>query len=168
MSFTERLDFLINKHDVTHKDIEEKTGVSAGNISHYRTGKSKPGFDAIIALAKFFNVTTDWLLLGRELGEYQQHPGRVNHSEEKPAPGIVQAPRTARISAVQAAIDEDPAFAEWIDILLKLSPDARAMLLNINRPNLINTSASNPGNAPSTSTNTDVAEQHAAAKSDIA
>lgn len=62
MSFTDRLQYLIDKSDITHKEIEQNTGVK--NISHYKSGRVKPSYDAIIALADFFDVTTDWLLKG--------------------------------------------------------------------------------------------------------
>ncbi|MBU2699113.1 repressor LexA [Sporomusaceae bacterium BoRhaA] len=62
MSFNDRLKYLINKSGLTHKEIEENTGVK--NISHYKSGNVKPSYDAIIALADFFGVTTDWLLKG--------------------------------------------------------------------------------------------------------
>ena len=64
ISFTERLTYLIKESGISHTTIFEKTGISTGNLSSYRSGRVKPSFDAIIALADFFNVSTDWLLKG--------------------------------------------------------------------------------------------------------
>lgn len=64
MTFEERLIDLIKKSGLSHKEIAERTCVSAGNVSNYRTGKVRPSFEAIIDLAKLFGVTTDYLLLG--------------------------------------------------------------------------------------------------------
>lgn len=65
MLFHERLDNLISESRLTHKQIEQRTGIAAGNISHYRNGKIKPSFDAIIELSKLFNVSLDYLILGK-------------------------------------------------------------------------------------------------------
>ena len=62
MSFIDRLQSLLDKNNLTHKEIEEKTGVK--NISHYKSGRVKPSFDAIVSLSDFFEVSTDWLLKG--------------------------------------------------------------------------------------------------------
>jgi len=148
MSFSERLHFLLEKSQLTHKEIEEKTGIAAAAISHYRKGKSKPGFDGIIALAELFNVTTDWLLLGREPSEYQQHPGHVNRSNEQ---------------------ESDPDLKEWISFFYSVPPDARPLLIGTVRTIVQNSypASSNPNNAPSTSPNTGD-DENAATKSDIA
>ena len=66
MSFEKRLDQLITESGLSYKEIASKTSIKAGNISHYRLGKVKPSFNAIIDLANLFNVTTDYLLLGKE------------------------------------------------------------------------------------------------------
>ena len=63
-SFTERLIYLIKESGTSHTTIFEKTGISTGNLSSYRSGRIKPSFDAIVALSDFFNVSTDWLLKG--------------------------------------------------------------------------------------------------------
>ncbi|HWR43388.1 LexA family transcriptional regulator [Sporomusa sp.] len=63
-SFTERLIYLIKESGASHTTIFEKTGISTGNLSSYRSGRVKPSFDAIVALSDFFNVSTDWLLKG--------------------------------------------------------------------------------------------------------
>jgi repressor LexA len=63
-SIAERLEYLITKYNVKHREIHEATGISVGNISSYRSGNMKPSADNIISLAKFFKVSTDWLLTG--------------------------------------------------------------------------------------------------------
>ena len=63
-SFVERLIYLIKESGASHTTIFEKTGISTGNLSSYRSGRVKPSFDAIVALSNFFDVSTDWLLKG--------------------------------------------------------------------------------------------------------
>ena len=43
-------------------ELAKATGLSQKSISNYETGKTNPDSYAIIKLAAFFNVTTDYLL----------------------------------------------------------------------------------------------------------
>ena len=43
-------------------DVAQKTGIDQKTLSNYETGKTNPDSFAIIALADFFHVTTDYLL----------------------------------------------------------------------------------------------------------
>ena len=43
-------------------DVAAATGIDQKTLSNYETGKTNPDSFAIIALAKFFGVTTDYLL----------------------------------------------------------------------------------------------------------
>ncbi len=43
-------------------ELATTTGLSQKSISNYETGKTNPDSYAIIKLAAFFNVTTDYLL----------------------------------------------------------------------------------------------------------
>ncbi|MEG2515936.1 MAG: helix-turn-helix domain-containing protein, partial [Acidaminococcaceae bacterium] len=58
------LDILIKESGFSHKDIESYTSIRGSAISNYRNGKTKPSFEAIIALSKLFKVTSDYLLFG--------------------------------------------------------------------------------------------------------
>lgn len=42
--------------------LEKEIGLAQGSIKHWRTAKSKPSADAIIKIAKYFNVSADYLL----------------------------------------------------------------------------------------------------------
>lgn len=101
MTFEERLIDLIKKSGLSHKEIAEKTSVSAGNVSNYRTGKVRPSFEAIIALANLFQVSTDYLLLG------------------KPS----EAPQESVISP------DLPGLQQWVDLYLSVPPEARPYVL---------------------------------------
>lgn len=52
--------------------LEEALQVSRGSVNQWEKNKSIPGGKAIIALANFFNVSTDYILLGTEKNR-QQH-----------------------------------------------------------------------------------------------
>lgn len=48
--------------DLRQADISKITGIDQRTLSNYETGKTNPDSFAIIKLADFFEVTTDYLL----------------------------------------------------------------------------------------------------------
>ena len=47
---------------ITAKKLSEDTGISQGNISDWKSGRSKPSGDKLIVIANYFNVSVDYLL----------------------------------------------------------------------------------------------------------
>lgn len=62
----ERILFLVKNSGFTAKIIMEEAEISRSSITEWKKGKAKPSTDAIIKLSKYFNVSTDYLLLGEE------------------------------------------------------------------------------------------------------
>ncbi len=56
------------KYNVTNKELSEAIGVSTGNISDWKSGKSKPNIDAIAKIANYLDCSVDYLL-GLSIGE---------------------------------------------------------------------------------------------------
>lgn len=50
------------KLNISNKDLIEKIKVSPGNISDWKSGRSKPSLDVIIKIADTFNSSVDRLL----------------------------------------------------------------------------------------------------------
>lgn len=48
--------------DLRQTDVASATGIDQKTLSNYETGKTNPDSYAIIKLAEFFNVSTDYLL----------------------------------------------------------------------------------------------------------
>lgn len=59
-----RLLFLRQSVHITLQKLSEKTGLSSSNLSRYEKDEVKPSADAIVALCAFYQISTDWLLLG--------------------------------------------------------------------------------------------------------
>ncbi|MBQ7880681.1 MAG: helix-turn-helix transcriptional regulator [Clostridia bacterium] len=60
--FAERLKDLRNEHNLTKKDLAKELGVfTAAAIGLWESKKRVPNFDAVIIIAKYFGVTTDYL-----------------------------------------------------------------------------------------------------------
>ena len=47
---------------MSQTQLAKEIGVSAGNIGDWEIGRSKPGYVALAALARFFEVSADYLL----------------------------------------------------------------------------------------------------------
>jgi len=62
----ERILELMRKHGVRAKELTEKAGLNHSAVTDWKKGKSKPSTEAIVKLAEYFGVTTDYLLLGKE------------------------------------------------------------------------------------------------------
>lgn len=61
-----RLKQLREKNHLSQKEFGEIIGFSQGNIGDWERGRSLPSIKAIITIVNQFNVTSDWLLLGKE------------------------------------------------------------------------------------------------------
>lgn len=56
-----RLKELREERGLTMTELAKKINVSPNTVSRWERGKRLPNLDAIIALAKFFKVSTDYL-----------------------------------------------------------------------------------------------------------
>ena len=65
----ERIAYLRTKHKLTQKEVME--ALNFDNLSRYENNERKPSISVIIALAEYFKVSTDWILLGK-----CRNPGR--------------------------------------------------------------------------------------------
>ena len=58
----ERLKELRLEKELSQMELAKATGISAGAIGFWETGKRIPNALAVITLAKYFGVTSDYLL----------------------------------------------------------------------------------------------------------
>lgn len=66
MDTIDRILLLMEMANVTAADLSREISLTNGVVTQWKARKSKPSTDAIIKLAKFFNVSTDYLLTGTE------------------------------------------------------------------------------------------------------
>ena len=62
MEFKNRLKELRMAQGLSKKDLGKAIGATYSAISYWETGVNEPKISHVIALAQFFNVTTDYLL----------------------------------------------------------------------------------------------------------
>ena len=63
--FPRRLQYLRERRRMNRKALGELCGLSQSIIGKYERGEKEPSLDTLVALADFFDVTTDYLL-GRQ------------------------------------------------------------------------------------------------------
>ena len=73
--FAERLLALRKARKVSQTDVAKEVGISFHSYRRYETDEREPNAQTIVALADFFNVSTDYLL-GRK-----DEPFEVNGNE---------------------------------------------------------------------------------------
>ena len=59
----ERIAYLRMKNKLTQKEVMQL--LDFNNLSRYENNERTPSVNVIITLAEYFNVSTDWILLGR-------------------------------------------------------------------------------------------------------
>ena len=59
----ERIAYLRTNNKLTQKEVMEI--LNFDNLSRYENNERKPSLNIIIALAEYFNVSTDWILTGK-------------------------------------------------------------------------------------------------------
>lgn len=60
--FAEHLKYAMFRRGVTNQELADAIFASASAISGYRTGRRTPSFGQLVAIAKYLNVTIDYLL----------------------------------------------------------------------------------------------------------
>jgi len=75
----ERIKMLRKINNISQANLAKKIGVSSGNVGDWERGRAKPGMDALISLIQYFDVSADWLLLGK--GMPDQSAGDSDENE---------------------------------------------------------------------------------------
>ncbi|WP_211749055.1 helix-turn-helix transcriptional regulator [Paenibacillus sp. Marseille-Q4541] len=71
-SIYERIEQLILKRGMTKKAFCEELKISTGNLGDWKRGKSTPSTAKLIEIASFFQVSLDWIILGRTREEIKE------------------------------------------------------------------------------------------------
>ena len=62
MNYYERLKDIREDHDLTQSDVAELLGTTRQQVSKWEIGAQMMGVDKYIKLAKYYNVSVDYLL----------------------------------------------------------------------------------------------------------
>ena len=61
---TDNIFSLLSDRGISLKELSEKTGISSGNISDWKSGRSTPKTDALVKISRFLGVSVDYLVHG--------------------------------------------------------------------------------------------------------
>jgi transcriptional regulator with XRE-family HTH domain len=64
VTVAERIMSLVKTSGLTITEISSKTGIDKASFTRWKNKDYKPSIDAVVSLAQFFSVSTDWLLTG--------------------------------------------------------------------------------------------------------
>jgi len=70
-SMIDRILQLMKERNVKDVEVVRELGLSNGIFTQWKNGKAKPSTDAVIKLAEYFGVSTDYLLTGKEFSNVQ-------------------------------------------------------------------------------------------------
>lgn len=62
MSFNVRLENLIEENNITQKQLSTELHIAATTLNGYVNSHREPDFHTLVRLARYFDVTTDYLL----------------------------------------------------------------------------------------------------------
>lgn len=65
----DRVKKLREENNMSQIDVAKRTGISRSNIGKIENNLISPNCNAVAELARLFNVTTDWLILGESLSQ---------------------------------------------------------------------------------------------------
>ena len=89
VDFGNTLKRLRRKNDMTQEQLSQRLGLTKSVISAYETGLRMPSYDVLIAIARIFKVTTDFLL-------------GVEQKQEVDFSGLTEAEKTAILNLIKA------------------------------------------------------------------
>ena len=92
MTTIERILELQEESGMNNKALETAVGLTNASITSWKKGKYAPGVDAIVKLAQFFHVSTDYLLC---LSDARTHEVGISLSEEERL--LIEAYRTTNV-----------------------------------------------------------------------
>lgn len=83
MGIAERLQELRKKAGYSQEQVAEMLGISRQAISKWESGQGNPEIDNVVKLTEIYNVSADYILLGRENNISVSEPEKKMEPEKK-------------------------------------------------------------------------------------
>ena len=96
MTLGNRLKELRKQKKLNQTELAEVIGISLNTLSNMESGKTDPSTETIIKLCEFFNVSTDYLLTGKE------GTGDIS-AEERDILSVIRDDRAMRSAMIEVA-----------------------------------------------------------------
>jgi len=130
MSFSDRLKELRKSRNLTQKQVYEAVGMSAIGYQRYEYGDREPAYQNLLALARFFNVSIDYLV-GYKIKEISVNDLELDSFDESGTdddPIMTLKPltvkgRASEIDKLIVFLQESDCYFEVSDIKLAADPE---------------------------------------------
>ena len=97
-----RLQQFLDAENISQAQLADTLGVARAGISHILSGRNKPGFDFLEAMALHYpQISMDWLLTGKG----RMYKDASASAGENPVLAAMQAPR--RVSKILVFYDDN-------------------------------------------------------------
>lgn len=106
MNTVERIFQLVAESGQTNKAIEQAVGISNGSFSKWKKGDYMPSADYILKLAKYFNVSTDYLFCLSDVREIQKVEISLSEEDELLLQAFHSASAEGRFRIIQVCMNE--------------------------------------------------------------
>ena len=130
--FSKRLLRLIKENGLNQSNFSEKIGISSASATKYCKNGGVPEWNILLKIAKFFDVSIEWLLTGKDGEEAPKaKPEPIRKAEE-----ILKSARAADIAVLVAMIDtmHEHALGQRADSLQderRAGPDITLLAYNV-------------------------------------
>ena len=138
MNPTERILSLLDRYGITATQLIRETNLNNSSITEWKKGRAKPSAEAIVRIANYFGVSTDYLLTGKEFEESESSE-TTSLTIPQELQSLCMAIKSGDINYTQNELDEIGDFLEF----LKLKRDSR------NKKDMNNKKSASKQDAPS-------------------
>lgn len=83
MTLSDRLQALRKEKNLSQEQLAEKLGVSRQAISKWESSQATPDINNILKLSEIYNVSTDYILLGKTMVSQTVSAGSIIDTEKK-------------------------------------------------------------------------------------
>ena len=98
MNLSDRLQALRKSHGLSQEQLAEKLDVSRQAISKWESGQANPDINNLLKLSSIYEVSTDYLLSGREADSQIIYNDRVIYKEKKGFKKLHDLPASMRVA----------------------------------------------------------------------
>lgn len=98
MNLSDRLQALRKSHGLSQEQLAEKLDVSRQAISKWESGQANPDINNLLKLSSIYEVSTDYLLSGREVDSQVIYNDRVIYKEKKGFKKLHDLPASMRVA----------------------------------------------------------------------
>ena len=88
-TLSERLKELRKNANMTQEKLGEKLGIDGDTYGNYEREKTYPSTDVIVALAQIYDVTTDYILTGKEIDVDAKVSSLINKCPDNKLSGLL-------------------------------------------------------------------------------